>query len=41
MNRAELKLEARNRLRHNWGWAGRIGTVMTQNGRAHLSGTEA
>ena len=27
--RAELKLEARNRLRHNWGWAVSIGIVMT------------
>ena len=29
MNRAELKLEARNQLRHNWGWAISIGIVMT------------
>ncbi|MEB3363267.1 hypothetical protein SDC49_04625 [Lactobacillus sp. R2/2] len=29
MNRAELKLEARNQLRHNWGWAVSIGIVMT------------
>ena len=29
MNRAELKLEAKNQLRHNWGWAVIIGLVMT------------
>ena len=29
MNRAELKLEAKNQLRHNWGWAISVGFVMT------------
>ena len=29
MNRAELKLEAKKQLRHNWGWAISIGFVMT------------
>ena len=29
MTRAELKAEAKNQLRHNWGWAISVGIVMT------------